>query len=206
MATQNHRPHRPLARRYALALYRSAKNQKNESKDFDNIIKGIIELLRGDDEGKTWYQMAVSPFLSLEHKKNIISKLLDAQKINDKKNYDLLANFLNLLLMKGRLPMAIMILDETSQMLQQDQGQVIAIITTAKPLANGNKKILEEELITALPKILPKNMDKKIDKNLTMSYRIDKTLLGGLTIMVESYNIDLSVKSKLQKLEQQLTK
>ena len=198
---------RPLARRYALALYRLATTGNGVPASFATAVKNLRTAI--GDSAHDWEMMAISPVLSSQQKKDVVEKILAAQKITDKKISDLLHGFFDLLITKGRLVMADLMLEEVTDMLLQDEGKLATVITTAKPMTDSDKKALEKQLVESLPKLLPKDIDtkmeKKLDNHLTMSYRVDETLLGGLTILVESHNIDLSVKSKLAKLEQKLS-
>ncbi|MDI9313748.1 MAG: FoF1 ATP synthase subunit delta [Hydrotalea sp.] len=206
MAQSSNSPNRPLAKRYGLALYRLATATTATgvgNMPFATAVKNLRDAI--GQSADAWERMAISPVLSSDQKKDVVGKVLAAQKIADKKISDLLYSFFDLLVVKGRLVMAGLILEEVATMLLADEGKVSAVVTTAKPIAEAEKKLLEKQLATSLPKLLPKDMEKKLDNNLTMSYRVDETLLGGLTVMVESYNIDLSVKSKLAKLEQKLS-
>ncbi len=198
---------RPLAKRYALALYRLAKAEGIDVTAFaDTVTKLRLTII---SDNNVWQAMAASPQLSREQKKSILEKMIIAQKITDKKASDLLLGFFGLLSDKGRLATAGMMLEEVITMLLQESGQLVALVTTAQELDSSEKKMLEKELVAVLPKWLAKEVDKdtekKLDKNLTLRYKTDASLLGGLTVTVESYNIDLSVKSKLARLEQNLS-
>ena len=203
MAQYSNRPNRPLAKRYALALYRLATGGGSAPAAFATAVNDLGKAIQGASQD--WHVMANSPMLSSAQKKEVVDKVFSAQKNSDKKMETLLHSFFDLLVDKGRLAMVGIILEEVAAMLLADEGKIAAIVNTAKPIQDSDKKMLEKELATSLPKLLPKEMESKLGNNLTMSYRVDETLLGGLTIMVESYNIDLSVKSKLAKLEQRVS-
>lgn len=102
-------------------------------------------------------------------------------------------NFLKLLADKNRL----MLLPEIAELFEtyriEQEKIVIAQVTSAYPLTTA-----EEQRLTAALKI-------KLQREVTLKTALDKNILGGIIIRAGDLVIDSSVRSKLTRLETELT-
>ena len=71
----------------------------------------------------------------------------------------------------------------------QKRGDVLADITSAEKLSNEQQESIKEQLRTILG-----------DK-LSLSYKVDEQIIGGLIIKVGSKMIDTSLSNKINKLK-----
>ena len=74
-------------------------------------------------------------------------------------------------------------------LLAQHRGEVIATVTSAQALRDGQVATLKAELAAAM----------KTDVNLET--QVDESILGGLVVRVGSRMVDSSLKTKLQNLK-----
>ena len=98
----------------------------------------------------------------------------------------------------GRLYETDKVVDGFLEIMQAHRGEVKVVITTAQPLEKDLQKRLED----ALKQSQMSQADGK--KNLVFENRINEAALGGVIIDVGDKTIDLSVASRVSRLNQQL--
>src|SRR5713101_9804946 len=101
-------------------------------------------------------------------------------------------NFIAVLTDHRRLPLFSEILKQLEQELNDRQGFAEAQVSTARPLSDVEKKMLEAE-ITRLT-----------GKKVRARYEQNVSLLGGAVVQVGSTIYDGSVKGQLEKIQEQL--
>jgi F-type H+-transporting ATPase subunit delta len=101
-------------------------------------------------------------------------------------------NFIAVLTDHRRLPLFSEILKQLEQELNDRQGFAEAQVSTARPLSDHEKQMLEAE-ITRLT-----------GKKVRARYGQDTSLLGGAVVQVGSTIYDGSVKGQLEKIQEQL--
>lgn len=101
-------------------------------------------------------------------------------------------NFVAVLTDNRRLPLFSEILKQVEQELNDRQGFAEAQVSTARPLGEPEKRMLEAE-ITRLT-----------GKKVRARYEQDASLLGGAVVQVGSTIYDGSVKGQLEKIREQL--
>ena len=101
-------------------------------------------------------------------------------------------NFVAVLTDNRRLPLFSEILKQVEQELNDRQGFAEAQVSTARPLGDPEKRMLEAE-ITRLT-----------GKKVRARYEQDASLLGGAVVQVGSTIYDGSVKGQLEKIREQL--
>lgn len=206
-----------IAKRYALALYRSAAVEgaaaiADALIDWDAIITSAAT-------APLWHRLTTSPLATMDNKKNVVKKIIASQKITDSKAAALLERFLILLVQKGRLSLLAAIIDSYRGLLARDSGLLQVAVTTAQALSAPQQQSVNKQLLETLPRLLAGMVEqgmgtatgelaaeKKLDRKLEISYKVDQSLIGGMTVMVESYKIDISIKNKLARLASQLTR
>ncbi len=166
------------AKRYAKALILSCSNNnldlKKTKSDFDNFIKIYDKL----DELKLFFQ---TPLINPLKKKKILSEIL--KKIDLCENF---SNFLATLANNGKLFLLKIIFIEFNNLLDERNGVVEVTITT----------------IDSIEKTLQKKIQSSLEKTLNCKIKlkeiIDKSIIGGIILKVNSIMIDNSIKNKLQ--------
>jgi F-type H+-transporting ATPase subunit delta len=101
-------------------------------------------------------------------------------------------NFIAVVIDHRRLPLFSEILKQLEQELNDRQGFAEAQVSTARPLSDHEKQMLEAE-ITRLT-----------GKKVRARYEQDTSLLGGAVVQVGSTIYDGSVKGQLEKIQEQL--
>ncbi len=101
-------------------------------------------------------------------------------------------NFIAVLIDHRRLPLFSEILKQLEQELNDRQGFAEAKVSTARPLSDAEKKMLEAE-ITRLT-----------GKKVRARYGQDASLLGGAVVQVGSTIYDGSVEGQLNRIREQL--
>ena len=101
-------------------------------------------------------------------------------------------NFIAVLTDHRRLPLFSEILKQLEQELNDRQGFADAQVSTARPLSDDEKKMLEAEIT------------KLTGKKVRARYEQDASLLGGAVVQVGSTIYDGSVEGQLEKIQEQL--
>lgn len=99
------------------------------------------------------------------------------------------SNFLALVAENGRLKMLRKMINMYSAVMVAHRNEALCEVITAKPLDEGTRKALMD----ALKKFV------KEGKNITLTEKIDSTLIGGMIVGVEDKHMDMSIARKIQK-------
>jgi F-type H+-transporting ATPase subunit delta len=101
-------------------------------------------------------------------------------------------NFIAVLIDHRRLPLFSEIVKQLEQELNDRQGFAEAQVSSARPLSDPEKQMLEAEIA------------RMIGKKVRAKYEQDATLLGGAVVQVGSTIYDGSVKGQLERIREQL--
>jgi len=101
-------------------------------------------------------------------------------------------NFIAVLIDHRRLPLFSDIVKQVQQELNDRLGFADAEVSSARPLSDPEKRLLEAEIT------------KLTGKSVRARYEEDKSLLGGAVVKVGSTIYDGSVKGQLEKIREQL--
>lgn len=135
-----------------------------------------------------------NPSLSSKQREKLVSTLNESVKQN---NNVYVSNFLHTLAQNNRLSFIPQINTDLNKLFDQYRGVVSVTLTTAKPWNSESQKTKTGERLAQAIKnssLLSKNQTIKLD------YKVNPELLGGLLLEVGDKTIDLSVKSKVQDL------
>jgi len=102
----------------------------------------------------------------------------------------IIKNFLSVLITKRRIFFFNKIFQSFLSLTSKKKGELNASLISSKSLTNEELKSLNNELSQA------------IGSPVTVDYKVDENLIGGLTIQIGSLMVDTSIKSKLKKYEQ----
>ena len=166
--------------RYATALYSAASKEKK----LDQVEK---ELLRVG-------QLLKDPKVSLAVLNPYIKRTVKVKSLNDitkrEKFSPLTANLMNLLAENGRLGNTQGIISAFSTIMSVHRGEVPCTVTTASPLDDA----VLSELKTVLKSFLSPNQILKLE------IKTDPSIMGGMIVRIGEKYVDMSAKSKIQKL------
>ena len=169
-----------ISDRYALALYELA----SENNCIDSILKDFNSLHKFILENKDLSLLIHSPLIASNDKLEILLKI-----INEKSIDSLSVNFLKVISINKRFSKIVSIILQFININAQKRGDILADVTSAEELTNEQQQGIKNQLHTIL------------GKKLSLSYKVDKKIIGGLIIKVGSKMIDTSVANKINKLK-----
>ena len=165
--------------RYASALYDLAAEKKLVDPDLEDLsnLKNILK------DNKELSLVVKSPLITSIDKLNIFESLL--KKINAN---ELTSTFLKVIEKNKRFSSLASIITQFMNINSQKRGDVLADITSADELNDDQKNNITNQLKSILG-----------DK-LSLSFDVDKNIMGGLIVKVGSKMIDTSLANKINKL------
>ena len=173
-----------LARRYAGALFGSAK-----SANLIDKVESDLGLLAYSLQTMPRLQEALShPLVPAERKKEIAAEVFGG------KVQEVTLHFLDLLIDKRREEIVSAVEQEYVRLANEFQGIVPALVTSAVPLTDDEKKQLQRKL------------EEFTGKKIELEFREDKNLIGGLIVKIGDTVMDGSVTGYLHTLKEKLLK
>ena len=166
--------------RYASALYDLAA----EKKLVDPVLEDLSNLKNILKDNKELSLVVKSPLITSIDKLNIFESLL--KKINAN---ELTSTFLKVIEKNKRFSNLASIITQFMNINSQKRGDVLADITSAGELNDDQKNNITNQLKSILG-----------DK-LSLSFDVDKSIMGGLIVKVGSKMIDTSLANKINKLK-----
>ena len=166
--------------RYASALYDLAA----EKKLVDPVLEDLSNLKNILKDNKELSLVVKSPLITSIDKLNIFESLL--KKINAN---ELTSTFLKVIEKNKRFSNLASIISQFMNINSQKRGDVLADITSADELNDDQKNNITNQLKSILG-----------DK-LSLSFDVDKNIMGGLIVKVGSKMIDTSLANKINKLK-----
>jgi F-type H+-transporting ATPase subunit delta len=166
--------------RYAAALFELAAETNsveavaNDLSTFQAMIGGSPELQR----------MLRSPVFSAESQLRALEALCTKSTISG-----IALNFIRLVAKNRRLPALSDAITGFMGLVAESKGEVAAVVTSAEKLSPAHIKDLKAALKSS------------IGRDVLLTAKVDKSLLGGLIVKVGSRMMDNSLKTKLQNLK-----
>lgn len=172
-----------VASRYAKSLIDLAKEQ-----DALEVIHGdmqqIMEVIKSNPKLRA---VLKNPIVKLDKKSNIL------EAIFGEKAHSSVISFFNLLVQKGRAGMIYATAKEFVSEYNREKGIVEATIVSAVPLSEKHK----EEVIALIK--------KDYGNEVLLTNEVNSNLIGGFILRVGDKQVDTSIASQLNKLEQHLS-
>ena len=169
-----------ISDRYASALYDLA----SEKKLVDVVLDDLLFIQSMIKNNKDLKLVIKSPLIKSNDKLVILQNILKSKKPNE-----LSSTFLKVLSKNKRFQKTLDIISQFKNINAQKRGDVLADITSAEKLSNEQQDSIKEQLRTILG-----------DK-LSLNYKVDEQIIGGLIIKVGSKMIDTSLSNKINKLK-----
>ncbi len=173
-----------IAKRYVVSLF-SALKTKAEAKAVAKDMADLSAMIAAADDLQNFIK---TPLLSISDHKSGIEKLAKKAKFSTP-----VTNLLIIMAENRRLNLLPVVCHEVENYLAKDSGTVPVMIATARKLSAADQKKLTTDI------------QKAIGQDISMQAYVDETLIGGVVVQVESTLIDGSIKTKLDKLERELT-
>lgn len=124
-------------------------------------------------------------------------KTLGVEKMLGSKYSEITKNFFVLLAENRRLDQTGKILETFSEIMAAHRGEVTVTVTTAKQL--------DSKLMNQLTRVLNKSSVVSNPRALKISSRIDPSIMGGMIVEIGDRSIDLSLASRVAKLNKLIT-
>ncbi|KAJ5133263.1 Hydroxymethylglutaryl-CoA lyase [Penicillium atrosanguineum] len=174
---------------YATALYQAS----TKSSALDQTSKAIANLGQTLKADPKLHTILGAPTLTVSDKKQIIEEL---QKVAGADKADILKNFLATLAENNRLGSLKGVCEKFATLMSAHRGEIELSITSAQEL--------DTKTINRLEKAVAKS-EYSQGKKLKIVTKVNSDLVGGLVVEIGDRTVDLSVSSKIAKMNKALT-
>lgn len=176
-----------LAARYASALYTAAGKAGNLPA-VERELKSVVDAAAAD---KKFKQFLEDPTMPKGKKLAGLADFCDGAKTTD-----ITKSFLSVVAENGRLSELGKIFESFEEQIMASKGEAKAIVTTADALDQQQLAAVTEALKGHIPK----------GQTLKVEARVDPRIVGGLTVGIGEKYLDLSLLSRIKKVESELAK
>ncbi|XP_057622172.1 ATP synthase subunit O, mitochondrial [Chionomys nivalis] len=168
--------------RYATALY-SAASKQNKLDQVEKELLRVGQLLKDPKVSLA----VLNPYIKRSIKVKSLASITAKEKFSP-----LTANLMNVLAENGRLSNTQAVISAFSTIMSVHRGEVPCTVTTASPL---DEAVLSE-LKTVLKSFLGQGQILKLE------VKTDPSIMGGMIVRIGEKYVDMSAKTKIQKLSQ----
>ncbi len=169
----------PLANRYAAALYEVA----DEARALDQVVEEADALRRLIDQSAPLRSVLSDPVLDVAQARRAVLAVLEEQGFGD-----ILRRFVGTVATNRRLPGLRSILAGFAALAAERRGIVVAEVSSAHPLSDGQRTRLLARLTEAGY------------GRVNIQEHVESALLGGLVVRVGARLYDASLRSRLARL------
>jgi F-type H+-transporting ATPase subunit delta len=169
-----------IGRRYASGIFQLAE----EEKAIDTWRQEVARLddLLSDDVLRAAFQ---NPAVGLARRMDLAARLAPELRSETQ-------NLMRLLIEHHRTADMSAIRREFDRLADEAAGIVTATMTTAIPLEEAERRRYEQQL------------SKKLDRKVRLALRTDPSLIGGASVQIGDHLVDATVKSRLDRLREDL--
>lgn len=171
-----------VARRYASALFEVAKKHEQ----VEAVAANLAEVASTVQSSRELASVLHHPLLSRDKKRSVLHAVFGGQVRAD------VEKFLFLVIEKDRAIILPQIVDEYNRLFDEYRGEADGEVVSAVPLTAAQLTALQTSL------------QAKFGVKVRLKTRVDQNILGGLVVRVGDKQIDGSVASRLQTLNEQL--
>ena len=172
-----------IANRYAEALFQIGEEEKLTDMLYQELSE-IVNLIKVNQD---LFSILKSPVISKKEKISLIDNIFE-----DKININI-KNFLKILIEQDRISFISDISDSYKELLNEKNNILEGFVISAIPMKKEEIKELEEKL------------SEKYNKIVTLENKVDKSILGGVLVRLGNEEIDGTVKTRLDKMKEQLS-
>jgi F-type H+-transporting ATPase subunit delta len=166
-----------VARVYAEALFDVAKEKGN----LDEVGVQLGEFVDALDRDRDLQVFFFSPYFSSAEKVDGLKRSLDGADAE-------LVNFLELLIEKNRMTEIFRIRRQFEQRWKQENKRIDVTVTSAV------------ELDPAVIEKIGEEIERQTGRRVELASRVDDDILGGIVLQVGNMVLDVSIRSRLEKL------
>ena len=176
---------RLVAKRYAKGLFLVGEKNGDYRSYFDDMEK-VVSTVEGNERLK---RALMLPLLEMEKRKEILSDVVRSLDLSP-----VVSTTLLLLMERNRMGYLPLIRDMYVDLMDAKEGRVKGSLYSAYPVSPDVKKRVEEAL------------GEKLQKTVELATVEDKSLIGGLKVVLGGLRIDGTVKRQLEILNERITK
>ena len=169
-----------ISDRYASALYDLA----SEKKVVDSVLENLQNIKKIINGNKELFFLVKSPLIISKDKLEVLIKLTSSESINE-----LTTTFLKVVSNNKRFASLTSMISQFTNINANKRGNVLADVVSANELTEEQRTNIKDQLGIILG-----------DK-LSLNFKVDKKIIGGLIIKVGSKMIDTSLANKINKLK-----
>ena len=166
--------------RYASALY----DLSSEKKVVDSVLENLKNIKKVIEGNKELSLLIKSPLINSKDKLEVLIKLTLTLKLND-----LSVTFLRVVSNNKRFSSLTSIISQFVNINANKRGSVLADVTSADVLSEDQRLNIKDQL------------RKILGDKLSLNFKVDKKIIGGLIVKVGSKMIDASLANKINKLK-----
>ncbi len=174
-----------VTREYAKALYESL-NSLDEKNAASLLLRGLSEAMSMDSK---LIDQIKSKGLNTKNIKATIKILL-----KDLGASQILKNFFNLLIDKGRMELVPDLTKNFEELMDKENGIIRGVVKSALQLKPENKMELE------------KKFSEKIKKKVILTYKQDKKVIAGVKVEIDAFTFDDTVETHIKKIKESLNR
>lgn len=171
--------------RYAKALFSLAKEEGSTGA----IRSQLQEMDQLFEENQELHRALLTPLYPAKERKSALSMIADRVEISP-----LLRNFIFYLVDQRRLISLDGIAEEFGRLVDEDEGRMTAVVTSASPLDEAGQERLKRAL------------SERTGRDVTLEVKLDPTLIGGAVAQVGDLVFDGSLRTQLDTLRTHLMK
>jgi F-type H+-transporting ATPase subunit delta len=172
-----------LVKRYSQGLVNAIRDEE----EFAAIYRELRHFLNLLETREELNDVLHSPFLPLAKKKDLTDELLKTLSYGSKT-----VRFIQLCVENDRLDFFADILDFLPELWNEEQGVSTFEVSSVVPLSEGQKERLKEKL---------ERLEKK---PVSLKYKTDLSLVGGLSIRRGNIIYDVSIRGNLDRLKENI--
>ena len=158
----------------------------DDSREYLHQLDSFLQVV---DQGPKIERALVLPLLEIGKRKELLSDIIKALSMDSAPSA-----LLVLLIERNRMNYLPSICDAYAEMVNDKEGLVRGVGYSAYPLSDGAKTRIEEAL------------GARLSKRVQLEMREDKSLIGGIKVIVGGLRIDGSVRRQLELLNESMMK
>ena len=172
-----------IAQVYARSLFEVAQ----ESDKLDRVREQLSQVADAIAESRELQTFFFSPYFSTEEKKEGLAKTITGAE-------DSVANFLELLVEKHRMPALFRIRRELDRLWREENKLLPVQITSAVELDDKVVKKIGDEI------------GEQTGRKVELTTNVDPDVIGGLVLRVGNSILDASIRNRLEQLRKSVAK
>jgi len=176
--------------RYAAALFTAASKKQA----LEQVERDLLRIKAQTEKQPRMLQALSNPTLTRAQKKALTTSLLKPEAGGSVSN--LVSNLVDVLQENGRLGETLKVADAFLSLMAAKRGELAVLVTSAKPL--------DASVLASIKKVLLESSAATQYKSFTLRNAIKPSVLGGFVVEFGGKTLDLSVSSRVSKLNRLL--